>query len=315
MTKSVQATKAKKKKETIVAMPPLAQETVVAPTVKPVESVDEPIKQTLDLLSQMNLKSAKNQRAVLDLKKHYQANEVTFLFTTMMLFAKKNMLTDESFGFLRSAMNIIEHIYNLMNSLFNFGILNKPNLNRFIGLPALKEANAMFDLLDLDEEQPQQSFDETIASTKPITESISAPADSDERLKEVLDALLRCVDNHVDREALLQIVKAHPFPQKIASALIALKQQGIELSSSMIKPLLESDNPNQLIDSLLEKFQSGASALATPSTLKSLLGYAASGAKRLYGFFASPSNEDAEHGDKKAHSEETEQAPSPTIQV
>lgn len=212
----------------------------------------------LNLLGDVDMDSEKNKQDVIKLKQNYSDNSITHLFTTMMLFAKNNLLSESSFKFLKGSMVIIESILKVITSLANVGLMTSPNLNSFMSLPALKSLNVLFDLISSDDKKDlnQTTFDKILKAAKPITESMLDGINTSKGASSLAEALLNCAKNSIDDEAILQKVKEHPLPKSFASAVIGAKAKGLELSKSMLDKLIVSDNPEQLLDSTLKTIAS-----------------------------------------------------------
>ncbi len=239
-----------------------------------------------NMMEGMGLDQPENQQAVLNMQKLYNRNENQYFFTTMMLFAKKHLLTDESFHFLKTSMNVMKHVYNLMHALSGVGLLNQKNLDSFISLPALTELNALFDLIGAEDEETldQTKFDHVVSTAKPITESLTEEIKKHDDSSHLADALINCAKNQICSEALLQKVKAHPYPQRIASTLIDLKQRGVQISNESLDAIFESNTPKAITetlakiegieqpDQMIDALVSGAKAVATSEVLSPVIG-------------------------------------------
>lgn len=244
----------------------------------------------LNIMEDINIKDPKSKRQVIDLQRYYETNKTSYLLTTMMLFLKNDILTPKSFHFLKNSINIIKHVFSLMHALAGTGLMNRDNLDSIISLPALTELNTMFTLLDEHQETPltQTTFDQVLESATPITEGMVKGIEEDDDSKTVAEALIRCATNRITSEAVLQQVKSHPYPQRLASAFIDLKHKGIKLTQQMFDTLIDSETPEQLIDKVITGVQSELQKPAESSWVSSAASYVGKGLLSTLGFLAQP---------------------------
>lgn len=233
-----------------VTMTAPAQNSRQTPPVSPTSPLAQ---RAMQAMSEMGLDRSENRQHIKKIQQQYNRNENRSLFTTMVLFAKHNLLSKESFHYLKSSMNLIGTVSNVMNALASVGLLSSPNLASLINLPALKELTTLMKILEEEEaeELNQTTFDRAVENAKPISEKMVADIQADDKSKTVGEALLRCATKQVSSETLLQAVKSHPFPQRMASAVIGLKEQSLKWTESMLNRLIGSDEPDQLLKSFL----------------------------------------------------------------
>lgn len=249
------------------------------------------IEDVLNLLAKVNLDTPEAQKIVENIHKNYQADEFTFFFATLLLFAKKHVLTPESFSFIKSSMNMIEHVFNFFNKLFGEGLLTRLNLGTFFNLPVLKNINALFSVISKEEKTDlsQERFDEHMAGAEPMSKTFVESLSEDPRLKSMASSLFTAAKEGIKSEVALEAIKAHPAPQSIAKALIELKNKGIKLTQTVLDKLSESDDPHTLVDSLVELLGKEIPKTSDISSVSSFMTYATkkacSGMGAMFGLF------------------------------
>lgn len=229
-------------------------------------------------------KNPQNRQAVLDLKRNYSENESLYLASTMGLFAKKNLLSQQSFDFLKSSMNIITLVFKLFSALSDVGLFNGENLKKYMDIKALDELNALFGLLSADEDGnlTQSRFDEVLETVTPVTETFVKGVSEDPSASGVAHALVDCVEQHIDSEAVLQAVKEHPAPKKAAEAVLKMKDKGMSILPESVKEVLAADDPVKMVEALVGGIQRDLAKPAEESSLRS----AAQGIASMFGFFS-----------------------------
>lgn len=215
----------------------------------------------LKLMADVNLDSPPVKQVINDVKKNYSSDKSALFFATILLFAKEHVLTKDSFNFLKNSMNIIEHVFDFVSSLLGNGLLSNLNLDKFFNLPALKNLNALFNILSKDNDQTldQTSFDDVMSNAEPIDEKFVNGVNGEPLLKEVASAFMDATKNGIDSEEILEAIKKHPAPETLAKAVIQLKDRGVELTHSLLDKLMEANElnePKALVDKVIDAFAS-----------------------------------------------------------
>lgn len=241
----------------------------------------------MESMADLGLDKEENRVAVLKAQQNYNENENVSLFTTIALFAKKHLLSQSSFNFLKNSMNVITQLSGLMDALDSIGLLNGSNLKSLMNMPVLKELSALFSLISLSDEKKlnQTTFDEVVSTAEPITTQMARDIQQDTRSVSVTEALLRCTANQVNSEEILEQVKAHPFPQRMAKAVIDIKQRGLKFTENMMNRLVESDTPDELLDGVVNYVSTGKGNQSSNDMISSVATLASRGLSAAMSFF------------------------------
>ncbi len=160
-----------------------------------------------DVLNEANLDSPEKKESVRKIADSFSDDKVTHLFTTMMMFLKSNVLTEQSFGWLKAAMSFIEVIANITSALFGKGLLNAFNLDKIMDFPFLKSLNSLFGIIDDKGDNLDQSgLDQAMNTARVVGEQVEGFINGDNISQSATESVLRATTKPFDSDRILNAV-------------------------------------------------------------------------------------------------------------
>lgn len=239
MTNVSQSESNRVKKENLERANQQASQADIEQKAKEALRVQSPLSGILKMLEEVNIDTPEHKRSVQELSKSYERSELAHLFTTMWMFLKKNVLSEQSFKWLKSAMNFIDAIANITLALFNKGFLNALNLDKLMNIPLLKSLKNLFGLIDAqDNNFSQNSFDEAV---KNVGGEVANGIGKDNKSSSAFESVARTATSAFKSDEIISAVANSKLAKEGIARLEQFRDDGIEIAADVAKRVIKEE--------------------------------------------------------------------------
>lgn len=195
-----------------------------------------------NLLKEADLDSSESKAAIRNIANLYNEDKMTHLLTTMMMFLKKNILSERSFSWLKLSMVVIESVFNITSALFGKGLLNSFNLDKLMDFPLLKGLSNIFSSMESKGDSLDQNvFDDAIETAKSLGNTFVRGINADNQSSSVPESLIRTATIGIKGDDVINGVLESEFAQKIGEKFTQLRDNTLDAAATTVKKVIKEE--------------------------------------------------------------------------